>query len=153
MKRKRTLLLHLLLLCSACSSVEFSAPANTFMNHVIDHDVEGSWGENNHGEIIPGNSFVLSLFETNGVITGSGSFAFEAGPYGPLIPNGTVAHDTVALRIIYDFQPSGFVSLKPDTVYFNGVLTNSDQIDGRLTRRGVTTDFSLIRLRIGDPPR
>ncbi|HEX4684427.1 MAG TPA: hypothetical protein VH277_17040 [Gemmatimonadaceae bacterium] len=118
----------------------------------MDHDAQGSWGENSHGVITPGFTFLMALNESGGVIGGTGSFAGEAGPYGGLAVSGAVANDSLHLQIIYVAEPHVFPSLQPDTARFTGVLTNRDQIDGEMTRNGSTFPLGLIRLKIGDPP-
>jgi hypothetical protein len=118
----------------------------------VDHDAEGSWGYDTHGALNPGNSFVVALTESNGTITGGGSFAGEAGPYGSLTVTGTVNQDSVNLRIVYIAEPTVFPKLRPDTALFAGVLTNKNQIVGSRTRGGLTLPFGLVRLTIGDRP-
>ena len=130
--------------CSAGDSMQSTPPA-------VDHDAQGSWGQNNGGAVIPGSSFVMALSESSGAITGSGSFAGEAAPYGSLSVSGAVANDSLHLRIIYVYEPHVFPQLQPDTATFVGRLTNRDQIDGMLTRGGVASPFGLVRLRASDP--
>lgn len=115
----------------------------------VDHDVQGSWGEQFS---VPGNSFLMSLVESSGVVTGTGSFAGEAGPFGSLAVSGTVANDSLRLRIIYNFEPHTFPTIAPDTAQFVGRLVATDTIDGQITRRETTSPFQVVRLKIGDPP-
>ena len=126
---------------AACSNRDTTAPTVS----VLDHDAQGSWDENNFGVLSPGNSFAVALTESSGVIVGTGSFAGEAGPFGGLTISGTVAEGVLNLRIVYVFQPTVFPQLAPDTAQFVGVLTTKDRIDGFLTRRGITTEFGLLR--------
>jgi hypothetical protein len=118
----------------------------------VDHDAEGSWGLDTHGDVIAGNSFVMALTEAGGAISGVGSFAGEAGPYGGLQVTGTVRQDSVKLQIIYAAEPTVFPSLRPDTAQFAGMLTTKNQIGGQITNSGSTLPFGLVRLMIGDPP-
>jgi hypothetical protein len=119
----------------------------------VDHDAQGSWGQDTHGAITPGSSFVMALTESDGVIDGVGSFAGEAAPYGGLRVSGTVSQDSVHLRIIFIAEPTVFPSLKPDTAQFAGLLTSKNAVRGQLTRSsGISGPFDLIRLMIGDPP-
>jgi hypothetical protein len=143
-----TLLLASLMLGTACSRGDSTAPIPL----AVDHDAEGSWGENNAGAPVPGSLFLLAMTESSGTISGTGSFAGEAGPYGALAVSGAVANDSLHLRIIYVFEPTVFPHLQPDTTQFVGRLTNRDQIDGLLTRDGFTGPLGLARLRVGDPP-
>ena len=148
MKFIPALLLASLMAGTACSGNESSEP----IPPAVDHDAQGSWGPNNGGVVIPGNSFLISIAESAGTIAGTGSFAGEAGPYGSLVVSGTVANDSLHMRIIYVFEPHVFPQLQPDTAQFVGRLSNRDQIDGLLTRRGVTSPLGLVRLKIGDAP-
>lgn len=127
---------------AACSSRDTTSPTLS----VHDHDVQGSWDENTFGGLTPGNSFTVALTESSGVIAGTGSFAGEAGPFGTLSISGTVADGLLDLRIIYLFEPTVFPQVAPDTAEFAGVLTTKDRIDGFLTRRGIRTEFGLLRL-------
>jgi hypothetical protein len=128
--------------CSGESMVVSTPPVN--------HDVQGSWGMDFTG--VPGNSFILALTESSGSISGTGSFAGEAGPFGALAVSGTVATDSLHLQIIYVFEPTVFTALHPDTARFTGVLSTRDKIDGTLVRDGTPRSLELIRLKIGDPP-
>jgi len=130
----------------ACSS-DMSAPGP----RPVDHDVQGSWGENTNGAFFPGNSFLVALSESGGAIVGTGTYAGEAGPRGALAVSGTVANDSVRLAIVYIADPTLFPQLKPDTAHFVGVLTSHDRIDGNLTRAGFANPFGLVRLVVGAP--
>ena len=141
------------LLIGACAMVAGCSSASSTGPRVLptDHDVRGSWGEQ-FSPPLPGNTFLMVLTETSGVITGTGSFAGEAGPYGGLAVSGTVAMGSVRLQIIYNFEPHVFPNLHPDTAQFGGTLTAPDTIIGQLMRDGSTGSLQLTRLRIGDPP-
>ena len=143
----------ILVLAAACSSEPTASPVptETPIPPAVDHDAQGPWKQNTNGAFIPGNSFVLNLYETSGTIIGSGTFTYEAGPFGGLSAKGAVAHDTLQLQIVYAYDPA-FQKLKPDTAQFVGVLINRDQIDGRMTLRGTTSAFALIRIPTTNPP-
>jgi hypothetical protein len=132
------------LFAAACSTSSLTAP--------VDHDAEGSWGENTHGVLSPGNSFLMTLRESSGVIVGTGTFAGEAGPQGSLAVSGSVARDSLRLVIVYIADPVLLPHLAPDTAQFVGLLTSRDRIDGTLTRGAVASPFGLVRLAVGDPP-
>jgi hypothetical protein len=117
---------------------------------VVDHDLQGSWGQN-AGALPPGNEFIMALTESAGTVTGTGTFAGEAGPFGALAVSGTVARDTVHLQVIYNFDPQ-FSGLHPDTAQFSGVLFAQDTIAGALVRGGTADSVRYVRLRIDDPP-
>ena len=146
MRPTKGLLISACAFLGACSSG--TAPASA--PPPVDHDVQGSWGENFAGA--PGNTFLIAVTESAGRVAGTGSFAGEAGPYGALEVSGTVANDSLHLQIIYDFEPTVFRNLHPDTTHFVGRLTHRDSISGQLTRDGSTAPLELVRLKIGDPP-
>ena len=142
MKFIPALLLASLMVGVACSGSESTEPIPPAVNH----DAQGSWGQNNDGVVVPGNSLVIAMTESSGTIAGSGSFAGEAGPYGSLSLSGTVVNGSLHLRIIYVYEPHVFPQLQSDTAQFVGRLTNRDHVDGILTRRGVDGPFRLVRL-------
>src|SRR5690349_6557590 len=134
----------------ACSLVACSGDRLT--SHGTPTDLNGSWGEDFGTNFMPGISFVTSLSESGGVVTGTGSYAGEAAPYGAVNVSGSGAGDAVHLRIIYVPDAVVFPQLTPDTAQFDGVLTTRDLIDGMLTRAGSSHAFALIRLHNGDRP-
>jgi len=113
-------------------------------------DVTGSWTEP-FGVTVPGVHFLLALRDSGNVVTGTGSWANEAGPSGSLVASGTADADSIHLRVIYVPNPA-FTTLKPDTAQLEGVLTTHDRIDGTL-RRGAfpPSTIQLVRIRAGDP--
>jgi hypothetical protein len=129
---------------AACSGDRLTA-------HGTPGDLNGSWGEDFGSQVVPGMSFVTALNESGGTVTGTGSYAGEAGPFGALDVSGSAAGDGVHLRFIYVPDPATFPQLKRDTVQFDGVLTTRDHIDGTATRAGITSPFALMRLHVGDP--
>jgi hypothetical protein len=147
MRRLHHLVAAVVAFTAACSSGSSTAPPAP-----VDHDAQGSWGENSDGHLNPGSLFLIALSESSGVIVGTGSYAGEAGPYGALAVTGSVAHDSVRLAIVSVPEPTVFPQLKPDTVHFVGVLTTRDRIDGTLTRGNVANPFGLVRLTVGDRP-
>ena len=146
MKLRQTISAVAVGLTTACSSGPAGLPAP------VDHDAQGSWGQDVHGAIIPGNSFTMELTESSGMIIGFGSFAGEVGPYGALHITGVVAKDSMDLQVVYAYQPTVFPKLRPDTAQFAGVLTDKNHVTGELTRGGTTQRFDLIRLTNGDRP-
>src|SRR3954471_20869815 len=128
-----------------------SHDASTPLEPAVDHDAEGSWAPDNGGAIFPGNSWIVSMRETSGIITGTGAFSGEAGPFGGLEVSGTVVNDSVHLRIVYVYEPTVFPRLVPDTAQFDGLLVSRDRIHGRLGREGGFTPFRLLRAVPYDP--
>ena len=147
MRLYETLFVCALGLTAACSSEPVAV-----LPPPVDHDAQGSWGQDTHGVLLPGFSFLMSLAESGGAITGVGSFAGEAGPYGSLTVTGTVRQDSVRLQIVYVAEPTVFPLLRPDTAQFAGLLTTKNQVGGQLTSNGTTQPFDLVRLMISDPP-
>lgn len=115
----------------------------------IDHDAEGSWERSTDGLPAAGNLFVVTLRESAGAIVGTGTYAGEAGPQGSLAVNGTIAHDSLRLAIVFIPDPVLLPLLKPDTGQFVGVLTTRDRIDGALTVRQIPSPLSLVRRTVG----
>src|SRR6187401_1940885 len=99
----------------------------------------------------PGVQFLLALHDSAGVVTGTGSWASEAGPSGSLVPRGTAIADSIHLQVIYVPSPA-FTTLKPDTAQLEAVLTTHDRIDGTLRRGSLPpSTIQLVRVRAGDP--
>ena len=117
---------------------------------VVDDDLQGSWGQY-AGTPHPGTEFIMGLVVSSGTVTGTGTFAGEAGPFGALAISGSVARDTVHLQVVYNFDPQ-FRALHPDTAHFSGVLSAADTLAGTLVRGGAADTVTYVRLRISDPP-
>lgn len=113
-------------------------------------DVTGSWTEQ-FGVSIPGVQFLLALVDSGSVVTGTGTWANEAGPSGSLVANGTANADSIHLRVIYVPNPT-FAGLKPDTAQLDAKLTTRDRIDGTLHRSFGPSTMTLVRLKNGDRP-
>lgn len=79
---------------------------------------------------------MLDLTEMSGALTGTGTFAVEAGAGGTLAASGTVRSDSLHLQIVFLFDPR-FTALEPDTAGFQRVLVARDTILGMLTRPGL----------------
>ena len=122
-----------------------------FVPPPVDHDVEGSWRPNDAGP--SGGFFLVVLSESSGTVSGSGSFAGEAGPFGGLAESGSIASGSLRLQIVYKFDPTTFPNLPPDTAQFVGVLASRDTVNGNLTRDGFTSALTLVRVPLAvDPP-
>jgi len=110
-------------------------------------DVTGSWTVSSNGPVVPGNSFLLTMNDSSGTVSGGGSFAGEAGPFGTLQVRGSRAQDSLRLQIVYVFDSRVFPSLNPDTANFVGKLTSKNEIDGAFTRDGTTSPIEFVRVR------
>ena len=81
-------------------------------------DLAGSWSRIGN---VPGSSFELGLALSDTVITGTGTFAVEAGHAGTLMVSGFRSGTTVRLVIVTD---AGV------TEHFNGLLSAPDTLTG-----------------------
>jgi hypothetical protein len=145
MKNRNRVLLSAFFLAAACSH-DTTQPSD----QPGPSDFTGSWTEN-FGVTIPGVQFLLALRDSGSVVTGTGTWANEAGPSGTLAANGTALQDSIHLRVIYVPNPA-FVGLKPDTAQLDGMLTTHDRIDGTLHRGSFPpSTIQLVRLKAGDP--
>lgn len=138
---------HLALVTAIALSVSCSNSDATSPPPAVDHDAVGSWVQDNHGSIFPGSSFTVMLIESSGQVTGTGTFAGEAGPFGTLSVSGTVANKALALRIVSQVDPQVFPGLGPDTEQYVGMLIDRDHIAGQVTRGGTTSAFDLVRAK------
>lgn len=110
-----------------------------------DYDAEGSWVED-FGGVAPGSSLMLTMTETSGVVTGSGTSTGEAIAPSSVAVTGTVANVALDLRIVFTADASFAPGARPDTTHFVGVLSSRDRIDGTLTRsNGPPSTLRLIR--------
>ena len=64
------------------------------------NDLAGTWASN---FTVPGSSIDLNLEQTDRNITGTGSFAIEAGRSGTLTVTGSYDRPRIALVLHYDF--------------------------------------------------
>jgi hypothetical protein len=69
----------------------------------------------------PGNSLILTLSAHDSTVTGTGTYAGEAGPSGALTVDGKVTGATIDLDMHYD---SGH------QMHFRGDLTGFDHLNG-----------------------
>jgi hypothetical protein len=133
---------------AACSHDAVTLPSPP----AVDHDAQGSWVEDNQGVVTPGNGFLVAMTESSGVITGSGFFRGEAGPFGNLDISGTVANDSLRVQLIYVFDPTVFTRLTPDTTQVTAVMTDRDHIKGQMVRDGSTFSVAWVRLPPASDP-
>ena len=121
--RPRFSLLLVGLLCLNCSN-SLAPPVN----------VAGTWAADYH---LPGSSLVLSLSQTNGVITGNGTYAGEAGPSGTLQISGSYARPHISLALHYD---AGL------TRTYDGTVLDSEHMTGtEADSTGYADTLTLIR--------
>ena len=137
---------YFILFACACA---LGACSDALSPHGTATDLNGMWSEDFGSDVHAGFAFSFGLRDSADVVSGQGSYAGEAGPYGMLDISGTAHTDSVHLRIIY-IPNVVFPQLAQDTAQFDGVLTTRDRIDGTLIRAGSSRSFSLVRL-LGDP--
>src|ERR1700681_2919348 len=101
---------------TACSnSVDLADPK------VIAQELPGTWSR----IIAPGSSTVLQLTVHDSTITGTGTFAGEAGPSGTLSVTGKITTDNFGPIVNIDFvQSNGPIG------HFTGRLKAADTLDG-----------------------
>jgi CBS domain-containing protein len=116
-----------------------------------DEAIEGSWGLD-PAVVDPGSEFLMSLRDSAGVVSGTGTFAGEAGPFGGLRVSGVVQNDSVHLLVVYVLDPS-FGTFPGDTGRLAGLLTARDTLDATITQGGFTRAVRLTRLQIANPSR
>jgi len=138
-----------MLLLSALAGTVAGCSGDLF--HPTPADVAGTWGEEFAPTAVPGNSFLMTLTDDAGSVTGFGGYAGEAGPFGTLAVTGASKGDSVHLRIVYVPSPTTFPQLKPDTASLDGAFTTRDRINGTLVRFGTAQAFSVVRVQ-QDPP-
>src|SRR5690242_10744827 len=92
---------YTLLAACALACALAACSGDRLTSHGTPTDLNGMWTEDFGNDFVPGISFVTSLSESAGVVTGTGSYAGEAAPYGALDVDGSGVGDSVHLRIIY----------------------------------------------------
>jgi hypothetical protein len=119
MPNRRQLVAALVLaVAAACSNpVDLNDP------NVVALELRGTWSRSFD---IPGNSTVFVISVQDLTVTGSGTFAGEAGPSGTLALTGQVTTQQMGRPLVQiDFaQSDGFVG------HFTGVLTDTNSLDG-----------------------
>jgi hypothetical protein len=100
---------------SACKKADNLTDPN-----VIAHDLGGTWAR--VGTVV-GSSTVLTLSVADTVISGTGTFALEAGASGTLTVSGVIAGTVVKFDIVTS------IGL---TEHFNGQLTSPGMLSGSL---------------------
>ena len=107
-------------LVMGCSGAEsFLGPAS----------IDGRWGH--PGISVPGNFFEMDLTSTGSTVSGSGSYAGEAGPFGTLAVAGTVDGLVVHLDLTFseELPRAGHTTLE----HFDGQFTSANVLEGSIT--------------------
>ena len=91
--------------------------------------IDGRWGHS--GVSVPGNSFEMDLTSTGSIVSGGGSYAGEAGPFGTLAVAGTVAGLVIHLDLTFNEQlPRAGHTM---TERFDGQFTSANVLEGSIT--------------------
>jgi len=103
----RTLSVAALVAAAGCTASEsyLAAPEASRL-------LAGTWAEDT---TVPGVSFVLSLTTRDTLVSGTGTYAIEAGRSGTLSVTGTVTGSRVTLNIVYDYGPVSYFEGAPPT--------------------------------------
>jgi len=108
----------LALLAMGCSGAgRFAGPVS----------IDGRWAE---GFSFPGSFLEFTLTSAGSIVSGSGSYAGEAGPFGTLAVAGTVDGPTVHLDLTFTEQAprAGHTMVE----HFDGVFTSFNVIEGSI---------------------
>ncbi len=90
-------------------------------------DLQGSWAENIS---IPGASLILTLNQAGPIVTGTGTYAIEAGRAGILQVAGTYTAPAISLTLSYDYGTART---------FTGTRLDANHIGGTFSDGGVVT--------------
>ena len=86
-------------------------------------DVQGTWAADFN---IPGAALVLDLTQNDSAVTGTGTYAIEAGRSGALRAVGTYARPAISLRITYDYgRTETFAGFVLDAQHMTGSVSDS----------------------------
>ena len=97
-------------------------------------DVQGTWDAEFN---IPGAALVLDLSQSDSTVTGSGTYAIEAGRSGTVQEIGNYSRPAISLRITYDYG-------RAET--FTGTVLNPQHMVGTVSdSAGHTSALSFTR--------
>ena len=85
----------------------------------LDQRLTGTWSENGLGQF--GTSFIMVLAAHDSTVTGTGSYAIEAGRSGTVTVAGVIRDPNIILRITYDYG---------DVAHFNAQLQADNTLGG-----------------------
>jgi hypothetical protein len=128
-----------LLALLSLAGVSCSAPTESLGADTL----TGTWL---HPFDLPGFSDVLVLEVHDGVVTGTGTWAGEAGPSGTSAVAGTATGDQVRIDITRtQRQPQPGA---PRTDHFEGRIVSSSQVTGTLVQGDVGVPYVYLRVQI-----
>ena len=112
------------LLFAACAGSDRALPLElqqASANRAVAAQLNGTWVEQN---LVIGSAFVLQFTAQDTIVTGTGTYAIEAGRSGTLTVSGVV-HDQQRLHldIVYDYGPQS---------QFDGSLADQNALKGVL---------------------
>ena len=114
----------------ACSARQADSTAPGILG---DRPVAGRWA---HSVIGPAYREVMTLAQDGDRVSGTGTYAIEAGRAGPTTIDGTIAGRTLTLTITRDY---GLVES------FTGRLTDATHLAGTLSIDGFAQDFAYTK--------
>lgn len=121
------------------ASLLASAACGSDVTNTLETKLPGTWSQDFD---VAGNARVMMLSVIGSTVTGTGSFAGEAGPSGNLTVTGNVSGSQVALQIAQD---------NGDTLRFNGALPAGNRLTGSLVDSGDSVVATFERIQT-DPP-
>jgi hypothetical protein len=104
--------------CSSSSSARFSSPDRSD-SEVLATSVAGTWSRT---QLVIGSSLVMTLAVRDSTITGTGTYAIEAGRSGTLTVRGMATGGVVKLDLAFDYGEQAHFSGAPDS---SGALTGA----------------------------
>ena len=133
MQIRRLMLAVSLVSVAACSSSGLTDP------NTIAADLRGTWTQTGLGV---GSSRVFTLQVMGTTVTGTGSYAGEAGPFG----NMTITGSITGARISLDFAQDDDI-----TFHLNATLSSSRMLTGTLLNGSDSAAATFQKIQV-DPP-
>jgi hypothetical protein len=102
----------------------------------------GLWSEVPAAGAPPGSFMEVGLGLNGTAIIGHGSWAGEAGPFGPVTATGTVVSDSVVLDLTFDYDPR-FAGAASRHAQFGGRMITGSSLVGTLVADGVSSPIEF----------
>jgi hypothetical protein len=121
-------------MAAACSTRQADSTSPTLTGDRLGTEtVSGTWA---HKAIGPVYRESMTLTQSGDHVTGTGTYAIEAGRVGPTTIDGTVTGKSLKLNITRDY---GVVET------FTGTLTDARHLSGTLTIDGSGSSFDYVK--------
>ena len=122
------------IMAAACSSRQTdSTDPGLLGDRVGGRTVTGTWA---HTAIGPVYREFMTLTQTGDHVSGTGTYAIEAGREGPTVIDGAISGKTITLTVTRDY------GLRET---FSGTLTDPTHLVGTLVIDGFTQNFNYAR--------